>query len=391
MKILMISRGVPSKFHPHWGCFEKDQAEALAAYGHKIIVISVDTRLRFHRGRLGLHHIVDNGVEYYNYVTFPGFFIIKTIGYNFFQKKYCFYYYDKLYRKIITEHGVPDVIYTHFCFMTFYGAMLKQKYKFNVPLVGIEHFSKFNAPVLPKDLETLATFAFQNVDKLICVCKSLADNIERRLGFKSIVVHNMYGHEFEKGINYNFNAVIKYPLIFISTARLVYGKGFDVLIKAFAKAQLPKTTWKLNIIGWGEEQKNLEQLIVSYGLQDNIFLLGKKDKVDIVNELSEGHVFVLPSRGENFSVAILEALAMGLPVISTDCGGIRQCLDDRNGIIVPIDDVDAMSDAIHRMMDTYSQYDRNYIAENCRKQFSPMAIAEKLTAVFEDTIEKTRI
>ena len=119
MKILMISRGIPSKYHPQWGCFEKDQAEALAAYGHQVIVMSVDSRLRRHRGSLGLHHIVNDGVEYYNYVTFPGTFFIRTLGSNFFRKKYSFYYYDKLYRHIIAEHGIPDVIYTQFCFMTF--------------------------------------------------------------------------------------------------------------------------------------------------------------------------------------------------------------------------------------------------------------------------------
>ena len=134
----------------------------------------------------------------------------------------------------------------------------------------------------------------------------------------------------------------------------------------------------------------MEQLIKNNDLQDNIFLLGKKGKVEIANELSVSHVFVLPSRNENFSVAILEALSMGLPVIATDCGGIRECLNEKNGMIVPVDDIDAMADAIQQMADTYTQYDRNYIAEDCKIRFSPKAIAEKLTAVFENTIRNVK-
>jgi len=54
MFIALISRGVPSKRDPQWGCFEKDQAEALAATGHKVVVISVDTRFRFYWRKLGI-------------------------------------------------------------------------------------------------------------------------------------------------------------------------------------------------------------------------------------------------------------------------------------------------------------------------------------------------
>lgn len=387
-KILMLSRGIPSKYHPQWGCFEKDQAEALAAYGHKVVVISVDARFKRHKGHFGLHHVVNNGVEYYNYVVFPGVFLSKIIGVTNNRMKVHFYYVDKMFQQIVAEHGKPDILYSQFYSNTMLGVKLKQKY--NIPLVGIEHLSRFNEKTLSKDDVQGATYAFQGVDTLIAVSKSLADNLEKRFGVKSLVIHNMYGPEFGKDSDRDFISKVKKPIVFIATASLIYRKGFDMLINAFAKAQLPKGSWKLNIIGWGEEKKNLEQLIGSCGLHENIFLLGKKGKVEIANELSVSHVFVLPSRNENFSVAILEALSMGLPVIATDCGGIRECLNDKNGMIVPVDDIDAMAGTLRRMVDTYTQYDSNYIAEDCKKRFSPMAIAEKLTTVFEDTIRNVK-
>lgn len=384
MYILMISRGIPSKYHPQWGCFEKDQAEALAAYGHKVVVISVDARFKRHRGRIGLHRSSCNGVEYYNYVMIPGK-LYKLIGYSNYWYTVKFRYVDKLYKQIVAEHGKPDIIYAQFVFNIATGVQLKQKY--NIPLVGIEHLARFNNVTLPKESFAAGSFAYQNADGLITVSQSLAVSLKRHFAVESTVVHNMYGPEFGIDTDIDVNKNTPSPVVFVSTASLVYRKGFDMLIEAFAKVDLSQETWRLNIIGWGEEQQNLEKQIAKHGLQDNIHLLGKMGKTQIADELKKSHVFVLPSRNENFSVAVLEGLSMGLPVIATDCGGIRECIDEKNGLIVPVDDVDSMAAALRKILDSYSHYDRNAIAQDCKARFSPQAIAVQLTAVFERAID----
>ena len=106
-----------------------------------------------------------------------------------------------------------------------------------------------------------------------------------------------------------------------------------------------------------------------------------------MEELSTSNVFVLPSRNENFSVAILEGLSMGLPVLATECGGIRECLTEKNGIIVPVDDIQRMADAIKYIMANYDNYNRNDIRNDCKNRFSPEAIAAQLTRIFENTIK----
>ena len=67
MYILMIARGIPSKKYPQWGCFEKDQAEALAAFGHKVVVMCIDRRFLFEWRKIGLTHCDINDVEYYKH------------------------------------------------------------------------------------------------------------------------------------------------------------------------------------------------------------------------------------------------------------------------------------------------------------------------------------
>lgn len=381
----MIVRGFPTSLNPQWGCFEKDQAEALVKHGHKVVAMSVDARLERHRGRLGMHHFENAGVSYYNYVMLPGKIFSKVTGFDYYRKHIKFHFFDKIYKRIVSEHGTPDIIYSQFFFNTIAGVQLKEKY--HIPVVAIEHLARFNKSKLTKETEEGATYAFAGADSLIAVAGTLAKNLEKCFGKKCFVVHNMFGKEFFYSPDFQKNTS---PLVFVSAASLVYRKGFDMLIKAFTLVNLPKESWKLNIIGWGEEKANLERLIVENHLQDNVSLLGKMGKVSIANELRKSHVYVLPSRNENFSVAILEGLATGLPVLATDCGGIRECIDEKNGIIVPVDDVDAMAAAIKRMIETYSQYDRNQIAEDCKKRFSPEAIAGKLTDVFETVLKKQK-
>ena len=68
----MISRGIPTKEYPQWGCFEQDQAESLQKVGHKVIVVSVDSRFLLRWRSIGITHKSINGVDYYNSFWIPG-------------------------------------------------------------------------------------------------------------------------------------------------------------------------------------------------------------------------------------------------------------------------------------------------------------------------------
>jgi hypothetical protein len=97
MYILLISRGIPSKKDTLWGCFEFDQARALRSIGHKVVVLSVDERVRFYRRKIGLMHKVVDGIDCYNYCLLPKK-ISELFGFNF-SSKVSFAHYDFLLKK----------------------------------------------------------------------------------------------------------------------------------------------------------------------------------------------------------------------------------------------------------------------------------------------------
>lgn len=379
MFILIISRGIPSKRHPQWGCFEKDQAEALAAIGHKVVVASVDSRFLWEWRNIGITTKHINHVTYYDSFLIPGS-ITGLFGrkFNLYIKQWQI---KNIYQKVLKEHGKPDIIYGHFSFVTCNAVKIALENK--IPLVGMEHNGIFNEEKLSPLTAWSSNYAYQYTNQIISVSQNLKDRIKYHLGKDSIVVHNTISSEFFKAPKIRQSSG---RTNYIATGRLVYGKGYDLLIRAFADLRLPQDSWQLNIIGDGEEKGELLNQIQQAGLQNNIFLVGQKNKDEIIQLLSSSHVFLMPSRGENFSVAILEALACGLPVITSDCGGARVCISNINGRIFPIDDINALKEIIWKIHNKQIIFNNELISKNCYDNYSPEVIANKITTIFEQVI-----
>lgn len=380
MNIVIIANGYPTSREPQFGCFEKDQAVALRKMGHTVSILYVDGRFRKYWRRIGITHIVDNGIDIYGYFLFPlaPLFRISYKLHYWVRKKM----FDYVFRCMIKHHQQPNIIYAHFLYNISYAVYLKKKYE--IPLVGMEHWSALNRDQLSPDVFYRGRIAYSNADKIIAVSDSLRCQIYKHFQKDAVVVHNMVGEEF---VNYSAKTKLrKNKLVFISVGSLFYIKGYDILISAFEEVNKKLVDWELLIVGGGPEKQNLMQLIERGKLNDKIHLLGKKDKRNIVSLLHGSDVFILSSRSENFSVAVLEALSAGLPVVATTCGGIRECIDDKNGICVPVENVYALSDAIIKVSENIGSYNRKAIMDECQKRFAPSVIAKQLTNIFEDVL-----
>lgn len=104
--------------------------------------------------------------------------------------------------------------------------------------------------------------------------------------------------------------------------------------------------------------------------------------------LYDSDIFILPSRSENFSVAVLEALSAGLPVVATTCGGIRECINEKNGVLVSVEDVSGLAKSILDISKNIELYDKQFIADECKRRFSPSVISKEITDVFREVINE---
>lgn len=133
--------------------------------------------------------------------------------------------------------------------------------------------------------------------------------------------------------------------VVIGAGRLVTQKRFDILIKAFGSV-LKEMDARLIILGEGPERDALQKLVRDRGMEDNVSLAGFRENP--YQFLSRAAVFVLSSGFEGLPMVILEAMACGAPVISTDCrSGPREILrNGEHGLLVPVGDVAALSKGI---------------------------------------------
>ena len=136
-----------------------------------------------------------------------------------------------------------------------------------------------------------------------------------------------------------------------SAGRLVKQKNFELLIRAFSLVALDYPEYNLVIYGEGNEKEELNRLIFQLGLEKRIFLPGNIK--NIAEEMEKNSLFVLPSDFEGMPNALMEAMALGLPCISTDCpcGGPRFLIQNGiNGLLVPVKDESKMAEALKEVL-----------------------------------------
>jgi len=142
------------------------------------------------------------------------------------------------------------------------------------------------------------------------------------------------------------------PLRVLSIGRLHWKKGLDDGVRAVGRLLAGGRPALYRIAGEGPEREKLTFLRSQLRLEEAVDLLGRQDQRQIREHLGWADVLLLPSLSEGISNAVLEAMAAGLPVVTTDCGGMTEAVDDGvEGFIVPIGDIDAMATRLGQLAD----------------------------------------
>lgn len=141
------------------------------------------------------------------------------------------------------------------------------------------------------------------------------------------------------------------PTVFAS-GQLLRVKGTHDLVEAFARVCGDRPAWRLVIGGRGPERALLEAQASNRGISDRVTFVGWQPREDFLRCLQQAAIFALPSYAETFGTVLLEAMACGKPVVSTDITGPRDIVEmGSTGILIAPGDVGALSDALIALMD----------------------------------------
>jgi glycosyltransferase involved in cell wall biosynthesis len=134
-------------------------------------------------------------------------------------------------------------------------------------------------------------------------------------------------------------------LVFLNVGRYVPQKNQAKLVKAMKQVVRDRPEAQLFVIGWGELTDDLQATVIEHGLESNVHITGRVDTVEEYYHLA--NVFVLSSHWEGLSIASIEALAAGLPIVGTDVPGVREVVEhEENGYLVAPDSASALAEAM---------------------------------------------
>jgi len=292
----------------------------------------------------------------------------------------------KTVERVLDKFGKIDIIHAHVSYPAGFIAYKISK-EFNIPYVLTEHMGPFPFKSLlkaNKPIDEIIT-AFQNANRTIAVSRALCNHIKSFGLTCTDVVPNLVD-ESKFYLSYKKN----YLFTLLTVCSITEGKGIDILFYAISKLDKSFISKTQFIIGGDgpklDEYKNLAKKL---GLS-NVYFIGRVNRNEAPRIFSSSHVYVMPSRHETFGVVYAEAIASGLPVIATRCGGPEDIVNESNGILIDVDDIDGLGNAISYMFENYYKYDPNKIREDFEKRFSKKAVVSQLMKIYNEVLQNVR-
>lgn len=385
--ILIIPSWYPAKAGDIQGSFFREQALALSKKGHKVGVIAPSMySLKDWKSIAFKPHSVqfenDKGVLTYrqqrvNYTPrLKGITRARRVRIG-----------TRLVDKYVIDNGVPDIVHVHSLINAGFIAY-KVKQKYGIPYVVTEHSSAFARELVDK----------KTIKQLIPVVKSSAKNIAVSNEFKNLLedtfknskweyIPNIVSDEF---LEYKFQADNNFEAFTFSNICLMSpNKRVDLIILAFAKAFKGNPNIKLKLGGDGPVRSSLEKLVKREGVSEQVTFLGALERGQVKEEVAKSDAFVLSSEYETFGVVIIEALALGKPVIATRCGGPESIVVPEVGYLVDRNSVESLAQGMIDLYNHREKYSAEAIREYCRCHFSEAAVVDKLTHIYSNVLDKS--
>lgn len=251
-------------------------------------------------------------------------------------------------------------------------ALLSAKDHANVAAIWAKQLARVSTPVvigvrvppsktsldggMGRFMPHIVRYLYPKADQIVAVSHGVAEDMTRTLQLPLARINVIYNPVITSELLRKSKAFVTHPWftsketpIILGVGRLTPQKDFTTLIKAFALVRKQKVC-RLVILGDGEQKPQLESLIEQLGLESDVNLPGLTENP--YTYMAQSDVFVLSSAWEGLGNVLVEALAVGTPVVSTDCpSGPREILQNgRLGPLVPVGDALALADAILKVL-----------------------------------------
>ena len=392
MRVLLL----PSWYLPEGGQFVRHQALALCEQGvdvHILANVSLGWRkygrkvLDFATYPLAPFFTEEDGIPVLRSFTRPipratvfniGLWARRTV---------------RMYDMYVRRFGHPDLIHVHSATWAAYAAaLIKQKY--GIPYVLTEHRGMFGCrsdyarSFFRKEYEPFFRAGFSSADCIIPVSDQQIGKIksycERDVPFR--VIGNIVDTDFFCPSALKSEGVANphsrnQPVQFVSVNGFYREKGYDILLPAWDKLCDRRKDVHLTIVGENFDVPEFQQIWSACRHKETVTFTGEVNREGVREQLGKADAFVISSRVEAEPVAVLEAMAMGLPVVASEVVPEYE-MPSLCGMRVPVENHDALADALNRMADSFERYDATAIRNHTIEIASKQNVTKQLVYVY---------
>jgi glycosyltransferase involved in cell wall biosynthesis len=384
MHILIIpSERFVTEREPLGGIFQYEQAKALVAAGHQVGVLSVGFITLRYLFKKYPYRAKENQSSINIWRKYKRSFLLERYIRPEVNVQRHLKLFKRQYEDYVCDFGHPNIIHAHnFFYAGFIAEWIKDRY--GIPFVLTEHSSSFVRGYITHRCDDFLKRIGSKAIVASCVSTSFKKILESRLGLRFEVLPNMVDNIFfaERDIYF-----VSTKFTFLTIASLDSNKNQELLLRAFAAAFKGQDV-SLRIGGNGPLLAQLMKLSSGLGLFDQVIFLGSISRDDVVCEMQRANCFILPSNYETFGVVLIEALASGLPLIATRCGGPEDIINSGNGILVDVGSVEQLASAMCYVKNNISKYNQDTLRNEASSLYSANAFVKKATDFYERSIEK---
>jgi glycosyltransferase involved in cell wall biosynthesis len=385
---------LPSWYPPDGGYFFKEHSEAIRKAGWQVDVLVnrlVGVRKLI---RVGASALRGYRVEDENGLRVIRSFYLKLPGSEKYNIQGWARQTVRIYLKYVKQFGHPDLILAHSVTWAGYAAYLIRR-EHGTPYLIVEHrsflvWSTEEARQMVKPFHVpLFERAYGHCKKLVLVSDSQKKGMESLvpsvLG-KSMVIPNMIREDLflppaEPRQSDSF--------VFLWAGRLEAVKGVDLLLEATKLlADQSDREFQVRLAGKGSLREELEQQAKMLGVTPRVSFLGRLSREEMQEEMKGANCFVLPSRYEAFGVALIEAMATGLPVIASRSGGPEALVNTENGLLIDPGSAGKLAGAMQDMMSHMDRYSAREIRKQTLKKYGQIPVMEQYGRLFLQLLQE---
>lgn len=387
MKVLWLCSWYPNSTDPFDGDFVERQAHALSLC-MPVDVIHVVQNFDFliKEDRIRIEKKEQNDLKSEIY-----FLPLPKARFGFIQKLLYNQQYNSFYKKLIndyvTKNGKPDLVHVHVPVKA--GSIAVQlKKESSIPFVVTEHSSAYFDHIPENYFSRNRYFRFitkKTFEEALSV-SSVSDWLLKRLNsLFSIRQAKLIRNVVDTNLFYpaeNNNKLTR----FIHVSMMHPLKNVEGILQALAALNKNTDGWEMWFVG-PKLNRNME-LASQLGIADHISWKGALSYVEVAACVRSADALVHFSNYENLPCVINEALCCGLPVVTSNVGGISELINSTNGILVAPGDINGLTNALHHFLQHRTEYNKKEIAAEAASQFNQDTIAKQLLGWYQEVLLK---